>query len=92
MRIFAAFVGGLGFSSRFCLAAAFGVAFEGFGNVGESEGLVERISGYCLIRNGVFELRLFLFLFEVSWVMPNNILELLHYWKTQGRRQSKEAI
>jgi hypothetical protein len=24
--------------------------------------------------------------------MPSNILELLHCWKTQGRRQSKEAI
>jgi hypothetical protein len=35
---------------------------------------------------------LVLTLFGVSWVMPCNILELLHCWKTQGRKQSKEAI
>jgi hypothetical protein len=31
-------------------------------------------------------------LFEVSWVMPSNILELFHYWKTQGLGHSKKAI
>lgn len=55
------------FIGRFSLAAVFRVAFESFGNVGESEGLMERISGCCSFRNGVFELKLFLFLFEASW-------------------------
>jgi hypothetical protein len=31
-------------------------------------------------------------LFGVSWTIPSNSLELLHCWKSQGRRHSKEAI
>jgi len=36
--------------------------------------------------------QLILNLFGVSWIMPNNIQELLHCWKVQGRRYPKEAI
>jgi hypothetical protein len=30
--------------------------------------------------------------FGVSWAMPNNVQELLHFWKIHGQGHSQEAI
>jgi hypothetical protein len=56
----------------------------------KSEEIVNHFFIHCEFTSKIWHL--ILILFETSWVMPSNIVELLQCWKTQGWRHSKEAI
>jgi hypothetical protein len=56
----------------------------------KSEETVNNLLLHCEFTRELWHL--VLFLFGVLWIMSGTIVELLQCWKTQGRRQSKEAI
>jgi hypothetical protein len=56
----------------------------------KSEETTNHLLIHCEYTSALWQL--ILNLFGVLWVMPNNIQELLHCWKVQGRGHPKEVI